>query len=491
MGMVKKIIFAICILGLTLACTSRHEEMLQRLDELEAIGDNYEVFPNDTVAMDVVAHMERCGTMQERERAWKMMAKVYRRKGWNFYEESAWSMAVGCVDTTQAFDTLALARTLFDWSHCLDRSLDGGQSRVQLNRAVRYALAARDTLHAMLYYGDINSDSAYHYLWSRGERQLAMDASMGMIDRLISRHWHGKDSVALDSAAMLLDCYARYTSYNIESPYSYEAIRYWLAKGQLFKACEQHDSAIHYFHKVADMDSLRWEAASYATSRIAECYDAIGQKDSSNLYWSKDVRLTELAAHGLMNDLFKSRFRDYQIQHDNMELRDEAERLHLWMLTGALTFLGIALFAVYRHRQLRREHRESLLRNQEYAELLRTLREKKDGDILLDQPIVQHLHQLSSQDKHPTEEEWQQVQETVNQFYPDIFDHLSGSHTLSEQEVRILSLIIIKCTPLQMSVLLVCTKSNVSNLRRRLYKRITGQDGSGTDLDELVNGLCR
>lgn len=34
-------------------------------------------------------------------------------------------------------------------------------------------------------------------------------------------------------------------------------------------------------------------------------------------------------------------------------------------------------------------------------------------------------------------------------------------------------------------------KHNVSNLRRRLYRKLSGMDGSGTDLDELVNGLCQ
>ena len=34
-------------------------------------------------------------------------------------------------------------------------------------------------------------------------------------------------------------------------------------------------------------------------------------------------------------------------------------------------------------------------------------------------------------------------------------------------------------------------KHNVSNLRRRPFSKLTGKDGSGTDLDELVNGLCR
>ena len=108
--MARKIFQIIIILLFCAACTSRHEEMLQRLDELDAMAGRYEAMPNDTVAMDVVAHMERCGTLAERERAWKMVAKVYRRRGWNFYEESAWSMAVGCVDTTQAFDTLAWHR---------------------------------------------------------------------------------------------------------------------------------------------------------------------------------------------------------------------------------------------------------------------------------------------------------------------------------------------------------------------------------------------
>jgi hypothetical protein len=41
-----------------------------------------------------------------------------------------------------------------------------------------------------------------------------------------------------------------------------------------------------------------------------------------------------------------------------------------------------------------------------------------------------------------------------------------------------------------MSVLLVTSKSNVSNLRRRLYNKLTGKDGSGTDLDKFVAALC-
>ena len=62
--------------------------------------------------------------------------------------------------------------------------------------------------------------------------------------------------------------------------------------------------------------------------------------------------------------------------------------------------------------------------------------------------------------------------------------------TMTEQERHVVCLLVIRCSPLQMSVLLVCTKSNVSNLRRRLYNKLTGKDGSGTDLDRYITKIC-
>ena len=62
--------------------------------------------------------------------------------------------------------------------------------------------------------------------------------------------------------------------------------------------------------------------------------------------------------------------------------------------------------------------------------------------------------------------------------------------TMTEQERHVVCLLVIRCSPLQMSVLLVCTKSNVSNLRRRLYQKLTGHDGSSTDLDRYITEMC-
>ena len=69
-------------------------------------------------------------------------------------------------------------------------------------------------------------------------------------------------------------------------------------------------------------------------------------------------------------------------------------------------------------------------------------------------------------------------------------EHQPGQ-TMSEQECRVISLLAIRCSPLQMSVLMVCTKSNISNLRRRLYQKLTGLDGSGSDLDKYIAEMCK
>ena len=62
---------------------------------------------------------------------------------------------------------------------------------------------------------------------------------------------------------------------------------------------------------------------------------------------------------------------------------------------------------------------------------------------------------------------------------------------MEEKDVRhVIGLIVIKCSPLQMSVLLITSKPNVSNIRRRLFNKLTGKDGSSTDLDQYVAGLC-
>jgi len=116
---------------------------------------------------------------------------------------------------------------------------------------------------------------------------------------------------------------------------------------------------------------------------------------------------------------------------------------------------------------------------------------------ILDSDIARHFHKLSSEDSHPTADDWQALCSEIDRQHPQLFATLQQQYadhqpdlTLTEQERHVICLIVIRCSPLQMSVLMVCTKSNVSNIRRRLFRKLTGKDGSGTDLDKYISAMC-
>ncbi len=128
--------------------------------------------------------------------------------------------------------------------------------------------------------------------------------------------------------------------------------------------------------------------------------------------------------------------------------------------------------------------------------MLRSLRSQMKPSIF-DTDIARRFHSLSSQDQHPSAEDWQALLDEIGRLHPQLFPTLQQQYaehqpdqTLTEQERHAVGLVAIRCSPLQMSVLLVCTKSNVSNLRRRLYQKLTGHDGSGSDLDLLIINMC-
>lgn len=91
----------------------------------------------------------------------------------------------------------------------------------------------------------------------------------------------------------------------------------------------------------------------------------------------------------------------------------------------------------------------------------------------------------------------QPLSDTITHQHPQLFNTLQQQYaehqpdqTLTEQEHHVIGLIVIKCSPLQMSALLITSKPNVSNIRRRLFNKLTGKDGSSTDLDRYITEMC-
>lgn len=96
----------------------------------------------------------------------------------------------------------------------------------------------------------------------------------------------------------------------------------------------------------------------------------------------------------------------------------------------------------------------------------------------------QHLANVEY--KKPLVNDWYEMDRYILQHHPSVFK-LRKSITNVEYNVTILVRLGFKSS--EICVLLGLSKSNVSNIRKRLYKKLTGKDGSSKDFDCYVKCL--
>ena len=499
----------LCLLMVILtSCQSEHERQVQMLNDLLEATDNYEVMPNDSDARAVLFYMERHGSPRELQQAWRMMAKMYRRHGALMYEGFAYEMAAECVDSLSAdFDPRALAEICYEWSINQQFSFDDELAKQTARRGMELAQQAGDTL---LYYRCMGREAnvaltenrdehfmptayqAFSELWQRGRKDWAVDAFVPYLSYLLNDDC--KDAYLPDSMKLWMQRYEQYTREDLEHVGSYAAIQHWELRGDYHLRLGDFDSA-HYYYMKLDHPWNYVHLQGY--ERLMNLYNKFPDHDPG---YELRAKFNSKYVEGYM-DVKKDRFLENEDEYRqrnvliNHELELEHERTLL--ACGLLLLLAVVGFAAYYLYKLRREHRETLEQNREYADMLHSLRSQMKRGIL-DTDIARRFHDLSSQDAHPTAEEWQALRSEIDRQHPQIFATLLQQYaehqpdqTMTEQERHVVGLIVIKCSPLQMSVLMVCTKSNVSNLRRRLYTKLTGKDGSGTDLDRYITELCK
>ena len=80
----------------------------------------------------------------------------------------------------------------------------------------------------------------------------------------------------------------------------------------------------------------------------------------------------------------------------------------------------------------------------------------------------------------------EELDKTYNNFYESSISVIFGNALI---ELRICYLIKISVKVTDMAKILGRSKPSVSSSRKRLYKKIKGEDGTPNELDELIAGL--
>lgn len=518
--MTKRIFLYLSLLAILFcACQSEHERQTAMLHELLDACERYDTMPNDSDARAVLYYMERYGSPAEQQQAWRMMAKIYKRHGALFGEDFAYQMAMDCVDSTSTdFDMLAVAEILGEWSMNRYYALDNGwylaESAKNLAKAAGDSVAyyrymgqeaftyimpcgeeqpntnVQDALyqkHSQLYHDLAKAETAFRRLWQLGRKDLAADAFFP----IIAYHNNG---MMPDSITKWLDRYARYTHQDIRHAESLAAVEYFLQKGKYYMYEGNLDSALYYYQKVINQSKNYVKGIAYG--RMIDLYDKFSQEDSTYYYRTLYDQHFVNNYFSVKKDKFLENEDEWRQRNEFITNELELQRKSTTLIYILVIVLLVSAFIVYRYFMLRARHRETLEQNREYADMLHSLKQRSQPSIL-DTDIAHKFHELSSQDSHPTAEDWQALRDAIDYQYPQLFNTLQQQYaehqpdqTMTEQERHVIGLIVIKCSPLQMSVLLITSKPNVSNIRRRLFNKLTGIDGSSTDLDRYITEMC-
>lgn len=181
----------------------------------------------------------------------------------------------------------------------------------------------------------------------------------------------------------------------------------------------------------------------------------------------------------------------YVLSTTERKLKAE-NRLFLYIIIGmVLLAVGVAVY-VYRLRKRKRE-------------IERKLAEIEEVNALRPEPVATAMKQVETEffqseyyltlrrrieaGENIKANEWKELERQLKVVYPRFSSSLYGLYNLSPTEYQMCLLLKIRTAPAEIATVLHKDKSTISSMRRRLYKKVFGKEGSGKDWDEFILSL--
>ena len=207
----------------------------------------------------------------------------------------------------------------------------------------------------------------------------------------------------------------------------------------------------------------------------------------SETHWKESDRLYfEQIWHRAKAEIYLRENSDDSIQRLLLQEKEEVlkasqRRSNRFVATIVAVLLGLLLLAgllIFRFVFLRKDS-ERRQRKQVF------FHEKSVLGIAIS-PETIALQRRCAASQLPTEDEWMCFQTMIDSQCDGFSQRLASVYKLSTQELRVCLLIKANFKPSEIALLTVHSKEAITSTRRRLYKKMTGLDGTPEMLDELI-----
>ena len=432
--------------------------------------------------------------------------------------------------------------SLFSYQKLYDEAIKVNRKFIDIytkqGKANKAAYAWRDI--ARMYSAKNQPDSALHYYQNAYQRALADKDTIRYHEILSELGGYYCQLGRNDSAKLIL-------KYAEQQPLIRNKRHIHAMLGYVYKAENKMDSACHYYWKTIEYGDIRNTYHSYKN-----LFDAERQRGNYRLateYTNKALilkdsidQITQTEAIAKINSLYN--YQHTEAENARLQLEQEKQKALITMLTlGAIGLIlgGILFFTKQKAKRLkveqamenfrkeakeRYERSEKAIRDNEkeieklQLKLEKTTEERdllqiqqkrlqaKNQAIALQQEetklriealrrttIYKDFQQASKDEKINLQNEqsiskWEALKEAIDTAYPDFTGRIQLlCPSLSDREIKVCLLTKADIAPSGIAIVLKCSRQAITNIRMRLFKKVTDYNNDFKDFDHFIESL--
>ena len=546
----KSIVPLFCLLlAVVVACGSDGTYMRQQLAELQDKNLADSVLTDTTLAETLATYFDDHGTQNERLEAHYLLARTWTDVGDAPRALDEFQKAAALADTT-SLDSLGghwLSRIYGQMGELLYQHQLPRNALTAYQKAYQYAKQSKETLVSVIFYEqqgkcyyDLNLEDSVSLIV-----QKVIDMYLACGDTLRANTIKGPMSYMLVQKGELAKAKDYLNSYEYHSSINEQALQrsddlklFYIYKAFLYQGLAQCDSALHYYYKsLSSTEKLNNRILTYRG--LYQTYSLLDERDSVSKYSilygdacnesnKQDISISLLSMQHLYDyNHFKSiaQQKTIEVSRSNMHL------VILFFISFAIfTVLIIVLIFLWnRHREFRlRIHakytseilgyiatKEKLQRlESQYAvneHLVKLAKEDLDlfresisqtrrqfsdmegwgmTDYFQKSQIVTTLKSKGRKGLSATDKELHELRRMTSLYLPEFFGTLqSFGYHLQKRDLYICILVKLDFCPSEICTLMQISSQALSNLRKRLLKRLFNIEGSSLLFDEKIQSL--
>lgn len=500
------IVFLYCIPICFLSCeqpkkTPMESEMYQKLQSIKKADKNDEPINHmDTLITQLVDYYEHTGSKLKLAEAYYYAGRVYSERqeiplALDFFHKAA--------DALPESDSPILGNVIYSqMGYIFSHQGLHNEAVEAFTKSYREGLIRNDTLIMVFGLRDIALEYRKAKDYNQSELYLRKATKMVSSNKKYPEMFHALTaqfaSLCLikgdsDKALRVLQSTIGDTELKNQSGTYTIASKIYMAVGMV-------DSAEYYSRELLKVGTLY--AKCSANERLAEIAVLRKQPEQALRYLTEYKRLNDsINSITNMENIAKihAMYNYQKREQENAKLREENQQKTYYLIVAIIVIIALSLICVIGG-LLYRKHRKTLWLKSELLEGVKRqqvgvdkqLAEEKLAQLQvtnIGKLIFKMLDDTTDNKKRLTEDDWKDLEQTVNTICPRFSERLRGLSELNEYELRVCLLKKIGVAPSKIALLLNKSKQAINSTRERLYKKAFGQKGTPSMWDDYLQTL--